>query len=297
MANNSAIEWTESTWNPTTGCTKVSSGCKNCYAEKMTKRLKLMRVKKYKKGWKFVQHENELDLPLTWKKPKKIFVNSMSDLFHEQSTMEFIGKCFFTMIKADWHNYQILTKRPDKMAKFSNLFSRYFGFTIPNFIWMGVSVENNDVTWRIKELKKVKCSIRFISFEPLLEKINKVDLKGIDWAIIGGESGHNYRPVEKEWIQSLIKQCQKQNVKVFFKQWGGFRPKDGGRKINGRTYSGYPKKKAVKLSDIKKMKKVQRIERIRNVEKNEPLKISNKQKQIVPVPHSFNRTKINKPYR
>jgi len=208
----------------------------------------------------------------------------MSDLFHEQSTMEFIGKCFFTMIKADWHSYQVLTKRPEKMAKFSKMFSRYFGFPIPNFIWMGVSVENNDTTWRINELKKVKCSIRFISFEPLLEKINKVDLKGIDWAIIGGESGHNYRPVEKEWIQSLIKQCQEQKVKVFFKQWGGFRPKTGGRKINGRIYNAYPKKKPMKLLHVKKMNKVQQIERIKNIEKIKTLKISKNQKQIILAP-------------
>ncbi len=261
MADNSAIEWTEATWNPTTGCTKVSSGCKNCYAEALSKRLKAMGIKKYKNNFKFTQHNNEVELPLRWKKPKKIFVNSMSDLFHEEAEMEFIAKCFDTMTKAHWHVYQVLTKRPSKMAEFSKLFYNYFGFQIPNNIWMGTSIEDNQTTWRIKELRKVKCYTKFISFEPLLEDINKVNLSGIDWAIIGGESGHHYRPVEKKWIQNLIKQCQKQNVKVFFKQWGGFRPKAGGRVINGRTYSEYPKLKpvvnkqqAMKMDAIRKEK-------------------------------------------
>ena len=246
MANNSTIEWTESTWNPSTGCTKISQGCKNCYAATLSKRLKAMGLKKYKNNFQFTQHKNEIELPLHWKKSRKIFVNSMSDMFHEQAAMEFIGKCFFTMIKADRHIYQVLTKRPEKMVEFSKLFYKYFGFPIPNHIWMGVSVENNDTVWRIKELKKAKCVIRFISFEPLLEEINKVNLSGIDWVIIGGESGHHYRPVEKKWIQSLIKHCRKQHVKVFFKQWGGIHPKSGGRRINGRTYNEYPKLKAMK---------------------------------------------------
>ena len=187
-----------------------------------------------------MQHENEVDLPLKWKKPRKIFVNSMSDLFHEEAKMGFIARCFDTMTKADWHVYQILTKRPAKMAEFSALFKSYFGFQIPNNIWMGTSVEDNQTAWRIKELRKVKCYTRFVSFEPLLEDINRVNLSGVDWAIIGGESGHHYKQVQKEWVLNLIKQCRQQNVKVFFKQWGGFRPKSGGRTIDGRTYSEYP---------------------------------------------------------
>ena len=170
----------------------------------------------------------------------------MSDLFHEDAEMEFIARCFDTMTKADWHIYQILTKRPAKMAEFSILFKSYFGFKIPNNIWMGTSVEDNKTTWRIRELRKVKCHTRFVSFEPLLEEINRVDLNKVDWAIIGGESGNHYRPIQREWIQSLIKQCKRQKVKVFFKQWGGFRPKAGGRTINGRTYSEYPKLKPIK---------------------------------------------------
>mgnify|MGYP000300715502 CR=1 FL=1 len=245
MSNSSSIEWTESTWNPSTGCSKISPGCKNCYAEKMSVRLNLMGVKKYQNVFKFTEHPNDLVLPLTWKKPKKIFVNSMSDLFHEKSHMEFIGQCFDTMIKADWHRYQVLTKRSETMKEFSNLFESFFGHEIPPHIWMGVSVENEDYAYRIDDLRNVKCHTRFISFEPLLGSVGKLDLRNIDWAIIGGESGPNFRPVEEKWISDIIKQCKKQNVAVFFKQWGGFRPKSGGRTINGRKYSQYPKIKRI----------------------------------------------------
>lgn len=240
MANNSSIEWTEATWNPTTGCTEISQGCKNCYARTLSKRLHLMGIKKYFNIFKFTQHENEIDLPLHWKKPKKIFVNSMSDLFHEEADLAFVGKCFDTMLKADWHIYQVLTKRPSKMAEFSDMFYKFYNKEIPNHIWMGTSIEDADNLWRADELRKVKCEMRFISFEPLLGHIRDVNLKGIDWAIIGGESGFHYRPVEKLWIVDLIKQCKNQNVKVFFKQWGGIRPKSGGREIDGKTYDEYP---------------------------------------------------------
>lgn len=239
MANNSAIEWTEATWNPTTGCTKISSGCKNCYAALLSKRLKLMGVQKYENEFKFTEHKDDLELPLEWKKPRKIFVNSMSDLFHEESRTEFITKCFDVMQRANWHTYQVLTKRPTKMAEFSELFFRYFG-KVPSHIWMGTTVENRDNIWRIDELRNVKCEIRFISFEPLIGAIGEIDLSGIHWAIIGGESGYGHRPVQKEWIMEIIKQCKKQKVAVFFKQWGGARPKSGGRAINGRTYDEYP---------------------------------------------------------
>lgn len=253
MADNSAIEWTESTWNPTTGCTKISAGCTNCYAATLSKRLKAMGIKKYKNEFKFTEHPDDIELPLKWKKSRKIFVNSMSDLFHNESTMEFIAKCFFTMIKANWHTYQVLTKRPEKMAEFSQLFHSYFGFTIPEHIWMGVSVENRDVVSRIDELRKVKCNIRFISFEPLIGSVGKLNLKGIDWAIIGGESGYRFRPVQKEWILEIIKQCREQKVKVFFKQWGGIRPKSGGRILNGRTYDQYPKMKMNRRKYMKQL--------------------------------------------
>ena len=241
MAIDSNIEWTESTWNPTTGCTKISPGCKNCYADRLSKRLKAMGNKKYARGFKYVEHASDLTLPLTWKKPKKIFVNSMSDLFHEDATMEFIRKCFSTMVKANWHTYQVLTKRPEKMAKFSKLFIKYFGYKIPANIWMGTSIENADYKWRANELRKVSCQTRFLSIEPLIGSLGKINLKNIDWVIIGGESGPRFRPVKKEWIMEIINQCEQQNVAVFFKQWGGIRAKTGGRMIDGKTYDDYPK--------------------------------------------------------
>ena len=241
MATGSGIEWTEATWNPASGCTKISPGCKNCYAEAMAKRLKAMGQQKYKNGFQYAEHPSDVTLPLSWKKPRKIFVNSMSDLFHENSVFEFTGRCFAVMIQADHHDYQILTKRPKRMAYFSKIFFEYFGCDIPNFIWMGASIENRQYASRIKDLLKVRCRTRFVSFEPLIGAIGKVNLRGIDWAIIGGESGHGYRKVRKEWIEEIIDQCREQNVPVFFKQWGGPRPKSGGRTINGRKYGQYPK--------------------------------------------------------
>lgn len=250
MAIGSAIEWTEATWNPTTGCTKISPGCKNCYAEILTRRLKAMGQEKYKNGFQFAEHPDDINLPITWKKPKKIFVNSMSDLFHEKSNFQFTTRCFLTMLEANWHTYQVLTKRPRKMAEFSKLFKHQFGQKIPNHIWMGTSIENIDYVSRVDDLRKVECTVRFISFEPLIGPIGTIDLTGIHWAIIGGESGYNHRPVQKEWITEIIKQCKKQKVAVFFKQWGGIRPKSGGREINGRTYDEYPKiKQTATLSE------------------------------------------------
>ncbi|CAE6488062.1 DUF5131 family protein [Candidatus Nitrosotenuis uzonensis] len=240
MGDKSTIEWTEATWNPTTGCTKISPGCANCYAATLSKRLKAMGVYKYRNEFRFMEQPNDLELPLKWKNTKKIFVNSMSDLFHENARIEFIARCFSIMLKAHWHTYQVLTKRPQKMRVFSDLFEKSTGEKIPSHIWMGVSVENDDYTWRINELRKVKSQIKFISFEPLIGSVGELNLEGIDWAIIGGESGHNFRPVQKEWIMEIIEQCKKQKVAVFFKQWGGIRPKSGGREINGKTYSDYP---------------------------------------------------------
>lgn len=241
MAIGSAIEWTEATWNPTTGCSKISAGCANCYAETLAKRLHAIGMPKYDNGFTYTEHESAVDIPLTWKKSRRIFVNSMSDLFHEDAAPEFIARCFDVMIKANWHTYQILTKRPHRMKDFSRMFERYFGMSIPGHIWMGTSVENADTLYRLDDLRKVRCKTRFISFEPLLGSVGQVNLDGIHWVIIGGESGPGYRPVKKEWIIDIISQCQQQHVPVFFKQWGGLRPKSGGRHINGRTYNEYPK--------------------------------------------------------
>lgn len=241
MANLSKIEWTEATWNPTTGCTKISEGCQNCYAEKMSRRLKLMGVKKYGKEFEFTQHENDLDLPLTWKKPRKIFVNSMSDLFHEKSDSTFVGRCFLTMNKCKHHVFQILTKRPKQMLAYSKQHEKFFGAPVDRHIWMGTSVENKKNVGRIDYLRKINCPIKFVSFEPLIGPVGKVNLDNIQWAIIGGESGPKFRLVQKKWIREIISQCKEQNVPIFFKQWGGFRPKSNGRIIDGKTYSQFPK--------------------------------------------------------
>ena len=229
------IEWTEATWNPATGCTKVSRGCKYCYAETLAKRLHAMGQQKYRNVFQYTEHENALGLPLRWRKPRLIFVNSMSDLFHEEASESFIMRVFDVMYKADQHTYQVLTKRPATMALFSQK------YPIPNNAWMGTSVEDSVRVHRIEDLKRVQCKTRFISFEPLLADVGELDLAGIHWCIIGGESGAHYRPVRKEWIQNIIRQCREQNVPVFFKQWGGIRPKSGGRMIDGRIYDEYPK--------------------------------------------------------
>lgn len=257
MADGSAIEWTEATWNPTTGCTSVSPGCKNCYAATLSKRLMVMGIKKYRNNFKFTQHDEEVDRPVHWKKPRKIFVDSMSDLFHEDAEAEFILKCFDTMIRADHHTYQILTKRPRRMAEFSKLFHKLYGFTIPPHIWMGTSVENASVADRVRDLSKVKCHIRFVSFEPLLGKVGHIDLSSIDWAIIGGESGPRHRPVRTEWVRDLVEQCSRQQVRVFFKQWGGLRPKSGGRLLGGKEYNEYPPSKRMSNKHMLLMKLVQ----------------------------------------
>lgn len=277
MATNSSIEWTEASWNPTTGCSKISLGCKNCYAEKLSKRLNAMGVQKYKNNFKFTEQPQDLELPLTWKKPKKVFVNSMSDLFHENIRMEYVGSCFNTMLKGNHHVYQILTKRPETMSDFSKLFENYFGDIIPPHIWMGTSVENADFKWRIDALRQVKCHTRFLSIEPLLGHMGKLNLTDIDWVIIGGESGANFRPVSKEWIVDIIKQCKRQKVAVFFKQWGGFRPKSGGRKLDGKTYDQYPKIQNVENA----LKEVEYDEK--EFSKFSKLKIKHKTRQILEI--------------
>jgi len=240
LAIGSSIEWTEATWNPSTGCSKVSPGCKNCYAERLSTRLRAMGLPKYRRGFAYTEHEGEINRPLSWKRPRKIFVNSMSDLFHRDATDKFVHRCFGVMMRADWHIYQVLTKRPERMAEFSRDLESRLGHAIPGHIWMGTSVEDGAVVDRIDRLRDVRCAVRFVSFEPLLGRIEDVDLSGIDWAIIGGESGIRYRPVKKEWVVGLIRECKRQRVRVFFKQWGGIRPKSGGRKIQGRTYDEYP---------------------------------------------------------
>ncbi len=235
MAANSTIEWTESTWNPVTGCTKISEGCMNCYAERMAKRLMAMGQPNYKNGFELTMHEHVLELPLKWKKPQMIFVNSMSDLFHPGVTEDFIKKVFKSMNTAYWHVFQVLTKRPDRLANIQKQLK--WGKNI----WMGVSVENSNYKCRIDLLRKSKAAVKFISFEPLIGEVGKVNLKGIDWAIVGGESGARARDVSPEWVKEIRDQCLEQDTPFFFKQWGGVNKKKTGRKLEGKTWSEMPR--------------------------------------------------------
>jgi len=230
----STIEWTEKTWNPTTGCDKISAGCKFCYAEIMSRRLHAMGQEKYSEGFKFKTHETELDTPRKWKKPATIFVNSMSDLFHKDMDPVFLRRIFETMNETPRHTYQVLTKRGDNLEKHAPMLS----FT-PN-IWIGVSVEDERVTHRIDSLRKVDASVRFLSLEPLIGPLPNLNLEGIHWVIVGGESGHKARPMKEEWVEDIRLQCEAAGVKFFFKQWGGKNKKAAGRLLNGRTYDEMP---------------------------------------------------------
>ena len=234
MGDKSSIEWTDATWNPVTGCSKVSPGCKNCYAERLAARLQTMGNPRYTNGFEVTLHQDQLTLPLRWKQPKKIFVNSMSDLFHEEVPDDFIIKTFEVMEKADWHLFQILTKRAERLAKLAPRLSW------PDNVWQGVSVENADYTWRVESLIKVPAAVRFISVEPLLGPIPRLPLKGISWVIVGGESGPNYRSVQGSWVRGIRDQCLRAKVAFFFKQWGGITPKAGGRRLDRRIWNEMP---------------------------------------------------------
>jgi protein gp37 len=234
MATKSSIEWTESTWNPVTGCTKISPGCKYCYAENMAKRLKAMGQPNYVNGFKPTIHGHVLELPLRCKKPQTIFVNSMSDLFHEEVPDEFIFRVFDVMQQANRHRFQILTKRSERLLSISSRLP-----WMPH-IWMGVSVESQDYIFRIDHLCKTNAFIKFLSLEPLLGPIHGLNLQKIDWVIVGGESGPRARPMDKPWIIDIRNQCLKANVPFFFKQWGGLNKKKSGRMLEGRTWDEMP---------------------------------------------------------
>lgn len=229
------IEWTEKSWNPLTGCDKVSSGCKHCYAERMAMRLQSMGQYNYRNGFKITLHEQALNIPLSWKKPSMIFVNSMSDLFHEKVPVPFIKKVFFIMSQAHWHTFQVLTKRSSRLAKLSN------EIKWPSNVWMGVSVENNKYTYRIDNLRKTNAAVKFLSLEPLLGPIKKINLDRIDWVIVGGESGPGARPMKPHWVTDIRDQCAKSDVPFFFKQWGGVQKKKTGRILEGQTWSQMPR--------------------------------------------------------
>ena len=239
MAANSAIEWTESTWNPVTGCTKISPGCKHCYAERMAFRLQRMGQPNYANGFKLALHEQVLRLPLQWKKPQTIFVNSMSDLFHKDVPLEFIQKTFSVMGEAHWHRFQILTKRSQRLLELS------FRLDWRPNIWMGVSVENQEYAHRINHLRRTEAHVKFLSLEPLLGPLRKLNLKEIDWVIVGGESGPRARPMDEAWVLDIRDQCVAANVSFFFKQWGGVHKKKNGRELEGKTWDEMPRMREV----------------------------------------------------
>ncbi len=233
--SSSKIEWTDSTWNPLTGCTKVSPGCKYCYAERLAIRLKAMGNPNYKNGFQLTLHKNSINLPLTWKTPQNIFVNSMSDLFHEDVPLDFIQQVFEVMKQASWHTFQVLTKRSDRLAILSSQIEW------PENVWMGVSVEDSNYRFRIDHLRQTNSKIKFLSLEPLLGPIPEMDLRNIDWVIVGGESGPKSRRMEENWVIEIKNQCKEANVAFFFKQWGGMNKKRTGRLLEGKTWDEMPK--------------------------------------------------------
>lgn len=234
MATTSSIEWTEMTWNPVTGCRKVSQGCKHCYAERMANRLHAMGSERYRDGFEPALHEDLIDLPMRWKKPRLIFVNSMSDLFQEAVPDNFIRRVFSTMEACPQHTFQILTKRSDRL--------RDLGARLPwpRHVWMGVSVEDERVIGRIADLAAVPAQVRFLSCEPLIGPLDSLRLRGIHWVIVGGESGPGARPMRREWVESIHRECRSSRVPFFFKQWGGVRKDLTGRELHGRTYDEMP---------------------------------------------------------
>jgi len=234
MGANSSIEWTESTWNPVTGCTKVSPGCKHCYAERIADRLQAMGQRNYRNGFKLTLQPHMLNLPLQWRKPQRIFVNSMGDLFHKDVPVSYLLQVFEVMRRAYWHKFQVLTKRSDNLSELDPLIAW------PANVWMGVSVEDEEYTWRIQDLKKSGARTKFLSIEPLLGPLVALDLSGIDWVIVGGESGPGARPIQRKWVVDIRRQCRQAGVPFFFKQWGGVNKKRTGRELDGRTYDEMP---------------------------------------------------------
>ena len=234
MTIKTPIEWTDSTWNPITGCTKISPGCHHCYAERMANRLKGMGQPNYANGFQLTLQEHMLERPLNWIKPQLIFVNSMSDLFHEDVPLSFIQRGFDVMRRATWHQFQILTKRSMRLAEFHS------NIEWPDNVWMGVSVENAEYKYRIDHLRSIDARIKFLSLEPLLGPITNMNLAGIDWVIVGGESGPKARTIKKEWVLDIRDQCRKSIVPFFFKQWGGKNKKKSGRLLEGKTWDEFP---------------------------------------------------------
>lgn len=238
MSDKTAIEWTDATWNPVTGCTKISAGCDHCYAERFAERWRGTKGHPYEHGFDLTLRPERVEQPLSWRQPRMIFVNSMSDLFHKEVPAEFVDKVFDTMEAADWHIFQVLTKRSSLLKKYIN--RRYKDRLAPKHIWLGVSVEDGSKKSRVKHLQESNASVRFLSIEPLVGAVGALDLRGIHWVIVGGESGPGYRPMQLEWAKEVRDQCKNAKVPFFFKQWGGARPKSGGNELDGETIMEYP---------------------------------------------------------
>jgi protein gp37 len=235
VSDRSTIEWTDASWNPVTGCTQVSPGCDHCYALTFAERFRGVPGHPYEQGFDLRLWPERLELPLTWRRPRRIFVNSMSDLFHRDVPTDYIQQVFGTMRRADWHVFQILTKRPGRLRRIAA------DLPWPQNVWMGVSIEASEFAWRASYLREVPAAVRFVSAEPLLGPLDGVDLRGIDWIITGGESGPGHRPINESWVRALRDRCNAEGVAFFHKQWGGRWPKQGGRELDGRTYDEWPK--------------------------------------------------------
>ncbi len=238
MSTSTQIEWTDATWNPVTGCSKITRGCDFCYAERFSERFRNVPDHPFQNGFDLTLRPDRLAQPLQWRQPRRIFVNSMSDLFHKEIPSHFIDSVFDTMEAANWHTYQVLTKRSSLLVRY--LRSRYERGLAPPHIWLGVSIEDGKNVVRLKHLQTANASTKFISFEPLIGPVGRLDLSGIDWAIVGGESGPRARPMAEEWAIEIRDQCKDADVAFFFKQWGGVRPKSGGRLLAGREWNQYP---------------------------------------------------------
>lgn len=241
MADTSHIEWTDATWNPVTGCTKISPGCKHCYAERLARRLQLMGQANYRNGFEVTLQPHMLELPLRWKAPRRIFVNSMSDLFHEDVPTDYVQRVFDVMVRAHWHQFQVLTKRAGRLRELSR------ELPWPANVWQGVSVESERYLDRVDDLRRTNATVKFLSLEPLLEALPSLDLRGIDWVIVGGESGPGARPIDKSWVIGIRERCKRAGVAFFFKQWGGVQKSKTGRTLEGRTWDEMPADPALAL--------------------------------------------------
>ncbi len=235
MGDKSGIEWTDATWNPVTGCTAISAGCDHCYAELLAYRLQKMGAAKYRNGFEVTLHPDTLTHPLRWRSPRRIFVNSMSDLFHAQVPKEFVAQVWDVMARCPQHTFQILTKRPERMARWTAT------HPAPANVWLGTSVEDQRVVQRIERLRECRAAVRFLSIEPMIGPLENFALEGIHWVIVGGESGRDYRPIKPEWVREVRDQCRGAKVAFFFKQWGGLTPKSGGRQLDGQTWDEFPR--------------------------------------------------------